>query len=112
VATASAVRWVRAWRTTATVSATPQGGDLRSHRIEAYREIILSAIDGQVDITLVELADMLRTTHGASFASSMRRCRGLRAGGRRAGPLFALLPLVLIGGAYWYSLLPSRNFKI
>jgi hypothetical protein len=59
-----------AWRTTGTVAAKPQGGDLRSHRIEAYREIILSAIDAQVDITLVELADMLRTTHGAAFAPS------------------------------------------
>jgi transposase len=72
VAIASAVRWVHVWRTTGATCAKPKGGDLRSlpHRIEAYRDVILGAIDAQVDITLVELADMLRRDHGASFAPS------------------------------------------
>jgi transposase len=70
VAAASAIRWVRAWRTTGATQAKPQGGDKRSHRIEAYRDVVLAAIDTQVDITLVELADMLRREHGASFAPS------------------------------------------
>jgi transposase len=70
VAAASAVRWVKAWRTTGTARAKRQGGDTRSHRIEAYREVILAAIEAQVDITLVELAEMLRREHGASFAPS------------------------------------------
>ena len=42
----------------------------RSHRIETYRDIILTAIEAQVDVTLVELADMLRREHGACFAPS------------------------------------------
>src|SRR6516225_7964024 len=50
--------------------ALPQGGDLRSHRIEAYRDVILAAIEAEVDITLVELAELLRSQHGASFAPS------------------------------------------
>lgn len=33
---------------------------MRSQRIEAYRNIILGAIDERVDITLVELGDMPR----------------------------------------------------
>jgi transposase len=70
VAASSAVRWVRAWRTTGRTRARPQGGDKRSHRIEAYRDLILAAIDAQVDITLVELAELLRREHGASFAPS------------------------------------------
>ena len=53
-----------------TSSAKPQGGDRRSHRIEAYRDIILAAIEEQTDITLVEMAEMLRAEHGASFAAS------------------------------------------
>lgn len=70
VAVATVVRWVRAFRDTGAVAPKPKGGDLRSHRIEAYREIILTAIDARVDITLVEIADMLREQHGARFAPS------------------------------------------
>jgi len=70
VSAASAVRWVREWRTTGARRAKPQGGDQRSHRIEAYSDILLAAIDARVDITLVELAEMLRDEHGAVFAAS------------------------------------------
>jgi transposase len=70
VAAASAIRWVREWRATGATRAKPKGGDLRSHRIEAYRDIILAAIEAQVDITLVELSDMLRERYGAAFAPS------------------------------------------
>jgi transposase len=70
VSAASAVRWVHAWRTTGATQAKPQGGDKRSHRIEAYRDAILAAIEVQVDITLVELTEMLRREYGASFAPS------------------------------------------
>jgi transposase len=70
VGTASAIRWVREWRNTGAICAKPQGGDRRSRRIEAYREAILAAIEQQVDITLVEVAEMLRVEYGASFAAS------------------------------------------
>jgi transposase len=52
------------------VTALPQGGDLRSHHIEVYRDVILSAIDADVDITLVELSELLHRKHEASFAPS------------------------------------------
>jgi transposase len=68
VAAACAVRWVQAWRTTGAKRAKPQGCDKRSHSIEAYLGAILAAIDVQVDITLVELAEMLREKHGAEVA--------------------------------------------
>ena len=70
VAVATAVRWVRAWRVEGRTTALPQGGDLRSHRIEAYGGAILAAIEAEVDITLVELAELLRSQHGVSFAPS------------------------------------------
>jgi transposase len=70
IAVSSAVRWVHAWRTEGRAKALPQGGDLRSHHIEAYRDVILAAVEAEVDITLVELAELLRRRHGASFASS------------------------------------------
>lgn len=68
VAVAGAARWVRDWRESGTARAKPQGGDKRSQRIEADRDVILTAIESQVDITLVELAEILRTEHGALFA--------------------------------------------
>jgi len=70
VAVASAIRWVGAWRSTGATCARPQGGDQRSHRIEAFRDVILARIGAQVDITLVELAEWLRSEHGAAFAPS------------------------------------------
>jgi transposase len=70
VSAASAVRWLQAWHASGVTRAKPQGGDNRSHRIEAYRDIILAAIEAQVDITLVELADMLRREYDVAFAPS------------------------------------------
>jgi len=51
---ATAIRWLRDWRVHG--RATALGGDLRSHRIEAFAPVILAAIEAEVDITLVELA--------------------------------------------------------
>ena len=70
VSAASAVRWMHALNTVGTVEAKPQAGDTRSHRIEALRDVILDAIEAQKDISLVELADLLRIEHRATFAAS------------------------------------------
>jgi transposase len=70
VAASTAVRWVRAWRETGATRAKPKGGDLRSHRIEAYCHVIFAAVEARKDITLVELAEMLGREHGAQFAIS------------------------------------------
>jgi len=72
VAAASAVRWVREWRETGAACPRQQGGDQRSHRIEVWRDIILAAIESQVDITLVELAALLRRS--TAPASPRARC--------------------------------------
>ncbi|MGH7742449.1 MAG: helix-turn-helix domain-containing protein [Candidatus Eiseniibacteriota bacterium] len=70
VAVSTAVRWLRAWREHGRASALPVGGDKRSHRIEAFGDVILAAIEAQKDVTLAELAELLRRDHGASFAIS------------------------------------------
>ena len=70
VGAASAVRWFQAWQAAGSVAAKPRGGDTRSRRVEAYRDIILGAVTAKVDISLVELSEMLRTEHGARFAPS------------------------------------------
>jgi transposase len=70
VSAASAVRWVRSWRETGRRAAKRQGGDRRSERIEVYGSVILGAIEAKVDLTLSEIAEMLRVEHGTSFAPS------------------------------------------
>jgi transposase len=70
VSAASAVRWVQAINTVGSVAAKPQGGDTRSHHIEAFSGVILAAVAAQKDISLIELADLLRTKYGASFGVS------------------------------------------
>ena len=88
VSAASAVRWMQAWRANGLTRAKPQGGDKRSHRIEAYRDIILAAIEAQADITLVELADMLAVTFKKNRprqrAGTIRHCRTAQGLVRRA----------------------------
>ena len=94
VSAASAVRWVHACNTTGTVSPKPQGGDTRLHHIEAFGDVILTAIEARKDISLVELADLLRAKHGTSFAASTvwrfldRHAMTFKKNGarRRAGP--------------------------
>jgi hypothetical protein len=63
-------RWVFAANSGGPIAAKPQGGDTRSHHIEAFREAILDAIAARKDITLVELSEFLRTRHDVSFAPS------------------------------------------
>jgi transposase len=70
VGVATVIRWLRAWRDEGRSTALPMGGDVRSHRIEAFGDAILAAIKAQKDITLAELAEMLHHDHGALFASS------------------------------------------
>ena len=70
VGVSTAVLWVRAWFDEGCTAAKPKGGDTHSHRIEAHRDVILGAIAAQPDVTLAELAAMLKREHGASFAPS------------------------------------------
>ena len=70
VAIATAVRRVHVWRITGAAAAKPKGGDTRSHRIEAFRDVILPTIEAEPDVTLTEPADRLRREHGVTFARS------------------------------------------
>ncbi len=75
VSAATAVRWMHALTTTGSCCAKPQGGDTRSHKIEAFAGVILAAIEAQKDITLAELAAMLCEDHGVLFVpSTIWRC--------------------------------------
>ena len=70
ISVSSAIRWVQEWRESGRDRAQRQGGDRRSQRAEAYKDIILAAVDAKVDITLAGLADLLRRDHGVAVAPS------------------------------------------
>jgi transposase len=70
VAASTAIKWVDQWRRTGDVGARPQGGDYRSHRIEAHAEEILALVDVAPDITLGEIAARLDEGHGLTVAQS------------------------------------------
>ncbi len=70
IAPSTAIKLVRRWRDTGTSTPRPQGGDMRSERIEAHCDEILGLIVEQIDITLVEIAAHLERTHAERFAPS------------------------------------------
>ena len=70
IAPSTAVKLVRRWRDTGSSTPRPQGGDMRSERIETYGDEILGLIAKQIDITLVEITAHLEMTHGERFAPS------------------------------------------
>ncbi len=70
VAASTSIKWVDQWRRTGDVGPRPQGGDHRSHRIEAHAEEILALVEEMPDITLGELADHLDEVHGLTVAQS------------------------------------------
>jgi transposase len=70
VAASTAIKWVDRWRRTGDVGPRPQGGDHRSHRIEAQSQEILALVDEMADVTLAEIAAHLDETHGLTVAQS------------------------------------------
>ena len=99
VSAASAVRWVEAFNTTGCVQAKPQGGDTRSHCIEAFSAVILAAVAAQKDISMAEPSESLRAHQGTSFgpapsgaastatvSPSKNSARSRAGAARRCGP--------------------------
>ena len=59
VSAASAIRWNSLRRRRGDACPQPQGGDRRSHRIEAHAATILGLLESKRDITLSELKQPL-----------------------------------------------------
>lgn len=93
VAASAAIKWHALWRLTGTVEPRRQGGDKRSHRIEALAQAILALVADTPDITLAEIAERLERDHHECFAPSVIHRFFARRGisfkknhpGRRAG---------------------------
>ena len=70
VAASTAIKWMEQWCRTGHVEPAPQGGDHRSHRLEAHAGEILGLIEEAPDITLAEIAAHLDEAHGLKVAQS------------------------------------------
>ena len=71
VSVASAVRWVKRFKTTGEISPAPCGGDRRSSRIESHRDYLLGLIWRSPDLTLLEIQERLIANCGERFAVSV-----------------------------------------
>jgi len=72
IGAASAVRFVAQWRREKTLTAKPQGGD-RRRKLARWRDEIIAVVEGRPDITMPELADVMRDRHGLSVDPSACR---------------------------------------
>ena len=66
VSPTSAIRWCRR-KASGNLAPARQGGDRRSHRIEAHAAFILAEVAAVPDVTLEELRAKLIEVHGACF---------------------------------------------
>ncbi len=73
VAPSTAIRWDIERRRTGTFAPKPQGGDMRSHKIEANADLIHAALDETPDITLSELCRHLAGRGVPASTSSLWR---------------------------------------
>ena len=70
IAPSTAIKWVWAWCLTGSCRPRPQGGDNRSHRIEARAETVLALVEETPDMTLAEIAAHLESEHGVRVSQS------------------------------------------
>ncbi len=73
VAPSTAIRWQAQRRATGGVAPKPQGGDMRSHRVEERADDILAIWEARKDITLEELRLALAETGLAVSVASLHR---------------------------------------
>ena len=64
VGVSSAIRWVARVREDGDCLPRKQGGDRRSHRIDAHQALILGWVDAEPDLTLAELSARLSEAVG------------------------------------------------
>ena len=69
VAPSTAIKWVEQKRRTGSVRPQARGGDHRSHHLEAHADEIVTLAKNS-DMTLAELADHVRQSHGLTVAPS------------------------------------------
>jgi transposase len=73
VSVSSVIRWDAARRETGGFAPRPQGGDMRSRRIEAQKAVIMAALEEERDQSLEELRARLAERGVAASTSALSR---------------------------------------
>jgi len=73
VSVSSVIRWDAARRGTGGFAPKPQGGDMRSRRIEAQRAVVMAAFEEERDQSLEELRARLAERGVATSTSALSR---------------------------------------
>ena len=73
VSVSSVIRWDAARRGTGGFAPKPQGGDMRSRRIEAQRAVVMAAFEEERDQSLEELRARLAERGVAASTSALSR---------------------------------------
>jgi transposase len=85
VSAASAIGWHERFAQEGRIASKPQGGDQRSHRIEAHAELILQTYQAHPQIFLRELRDALQEQDVEVSTSSLSRFFARHAITRKKG---------------------------
>src|SRR5918998_3858242 len=85
VSPASAIRWHECFVQQGRLSPKPQGGDQRSHRIEAHAALLLQTYEAHPQIFLRELRDVLQEQGVEVSTSSLSRFFARHAITRKKG---------------------------
>ena len=87
VSVSSVIRWDAARRATGSFEPKPQGGDMRSQRIEARHAEVIAAFEEESDQTLEELCDRLAARGIATSTSTLTRIYKRKAHPRKNSPV-------------------------
>ncbi|GEM_PF-609169 len=138
VGVSSAIRWLARARTRGDLSPDKRGGNVRSHRFDEHRNLILGSIGEKPDLTLAEVAERLDETvgyrplpsivcrffqrHGVTRKKDSARCRTRSsgcahrrearrrpAGGPAAPPAVGPLPPQGRSCSYWRRVQRRRD---
>jgi transposase len=71
VSIASAVRWMKQFKTTGKISPMPSGGDRRSGRFEAHHDYLIGLIHPTPDLTLLEFQERVIKNCSERFSVSV-----------------------------------------
>ncbi len=96
VSVSSVIRWDATRRAAGGYAPKPQGGDMRSRRIDAQRAVVMAALEEERDQSLEELRARLAGRGVAASISALFGAAGVLIGQALGGVIFAGVAAVMV----------------